>query len=188
MSQRKPVAGRVTPCAPRPVTRKHKIVMTKLILHVEDDENDVLLTRHAMEKAGVVNPVQVACDGQQAIDYLKGEGKFANRAEFPLPYLVLLDLKLPYVPGIDVLKFIRQAHLPALVVVLTSSDSQADIAEAYHFGANGYIVKPNESARLFEIAKAIKDFWLTLNRPPSETPRVSGQVRQRSQQGAALNP
>ena len=76
--------------------------------------------QHAMKKAGVANPIQVATDGRQAIDYLKGAGKFANREEFPLPCLVLLDLKLPYVMGLDVLKWIRQQPgLAPIVIVLT---------------------------------------------------------------------
>jgi CheY-like chemotaxis protein len=155
--------------------------MTKLILHVEDDENDVLLTQLAMTKAEITNPVQVASDGQQAIDYLKGEGKFANRAKFPLPYLVLLDLKLPLVPGLDVLEFIRQADLPIMVVVLSSSENDEDIAAAYRFGANAYLVKPNETSELLDLAKALKDFWLTLNRPPPETQCTSDQPLPRPQ-------
>src|SRR5437016_10582946 len=105
--------------------------MKKVILQVEDEENDVLLTRHALSKAGVLNPVQVAINGQEAIDYFNGEGRFTNRNEFPLPYLVLLDLKLPHVPGLEVLKFIRQAGLPTPVVVLSSSENEEDIATAY---------------------------------------------------------
>src|SRR2546426_4873268 len=117
--------------------------MTKVILHVENEENDVFLLQHAMTKAGVDNPVQVASDGQQAINYFKGEGKFSNRAQSPLPYLVLLDLKLPFVPGLEVLKWIRgQAQLPTAVVILTSSENEADIAAAYRLGANAYLVKP----------------------------------------------
>ena len=154
--------------------------MTKLILHVEDDENDVMLTQLAMTKAGIVNPVQVASDGQQALEYLKGEGRFANRAEFPLPHLVLLDLKLPFIPGLEVLRFIRQADLPILVVILSSSDNDEDIAAAYHLGANAYLVKPNETPCLFQLAKAIKDFWLTINRPPPETHYASHSLPQKT--------
>ena len=78
------------------------------ILQVEDDPNDVFFLQHAMKKMGVANPIQVASDGQQAIDYLQGAGKFADRERFPLPCLVLLDLKLPHVMGLDVLKWIRE--------------------------------------------------------------------------------
>jgi len=78
----------------------------KTILLVDDDANDVFLLRHAMKKAGLTNPMQVVSDGQEAIDYLKGVGKFADRETFPLPILLLMDLKLPYVMGLDVLRWI----------------------------------------------------------------------------------
>jgi CheY-like chemotaxis protein len=139
------------------------------ILLVEDEEGDVFFMRQAMQKAGVLNPLQVASDGRQAIDYLKGAGKFANREEFPLPCLVLLDLKLPRVMGLDVLKWIReQPGVATIVVILTSSKEEADIATAYRLGANGYLVKPSDVSELIDMAKSIKDFWLTQNIPPPE--------------------
>ena len=141
----------------------------KTILQVEDDPNDVFLLQHAMTKAGVTNPIQVATDGQQAIDYLKGVGKFANRETFPMPCLVLLDLKLPHVMGLNVLTWIRQQPGGALVVVmLTASGEDADIATAYRLGANGFLVKPSQASKLVEMAKAIKDFWLMHNTLPQE--------------------
>ena len=137
---------------------------------MEDEENDVLFMRQAMQKAGVPNPIQVATDGQQAIDYFQGTGKFANREEFPLPYLVLLDLKLPRVMGLDVLKWIRrQPGVAAIVIILSSSKEEADIATAYRLGANGYMVKPHDVSQLTDIAKSIKDFWLTHNTLPPES-------------------
>jgi DNA-binding response OmpR family regulator len=139
--------------------------MPKGILHVEDEENDILLFQYAMTKTDQDVSIQVATDGQQAIDYLNGEGNYANRAEFPLPSLVLLDLKLPLVPGLQVLKWIRRERsLFIPVVVLSSSENEEDIAAAYELGANAYLVKPSDTRHLCEIAKAIKDFWLTLNR------------------------
>jgi len=142
----------------------------KTILQVEDDPNDVFFIKHAMKKAGVANPIQVAKDGQEAIDYLQGAGKFADRGKFPFPCLVLLDLKLPYVMGLDVLKWIREQPGMALVVLLlTASGEEADIAAAYHLGANGFLVKPSEASKLQDIAKAIKDFWLTHNTLPHES-------------------
>ena len=144
--------------------------MTKTILLVEDEESDVFFMRQAMQKAGVLNPLQVASDGQQAIDYLKGAGKFANRVEFPLPCLVLLDLKLPRVMGLDVLKWIReQPGAATIVVILTSSKEEADVATAYRLGANGYLVKPSDVSQLTDMAKSIKDFWLTYNICPAES-------------------
>jgi len=142
----------------------------KTILQVEDDPNDVFFFQHAMKKAGVANPIQVAQDGQQAIDYLKGAGKFADRNQFPRPSLVLLDLKLPHVMGLDVLKWIRQHGGAGLVVVmLSASGEDADIATAYRLGANGFLVKPSEASKLEDMVKAIKDFWLTHNTLPQES-------------------
>lgn len=145
--------------------------MTGTILLVEDEENDAFMMQRAMNRAGLLNPVQVANDGREAIDYLKGAGRFANRKEFPLPRLVLLDLKLPYVMGLDVLKWIRQQpEVAAIVLILSSSRAKADIAAAYSRGANGYLVKPSEANKLVDMAKAIKDFWLTHNTPPPVSP------------------
>ena len=141
----------------------------KPILQVEDDPNDVFFLQKAMQKAGVINPIRVADDGQRAIDYLRGAGKFADRLQFPLPCLVLLDLKLPHVMGLDVLKWIRQQPgLAMIVVMFTASGEEADIAAAYRLGANGFLVKPSEASKLEDMAKAIKDFWLTHNTLPQE--------------------
>jgi CheY-like chemotaxis protein len=140
------------------------------ILQVEDDPNDVFLLRHAMKKAGVANPIQVANDGREAIDYLQGAGKFADREQFPLPCLVLLDLKLPYVMGLDVLKWIRQESRMALVVVLlTASGEDPDISAAYRLGANGFLIKPSEASKFQDMVRAIRDFWLIHNTLPQET-------------------
>ena len=144
----------------------------KTILQVEDDPNDVFLFQHAMIKAGVTNPVQVATDGQQAIDYLQGAGKFADREKFPFPCLVLLDLKLPYVMGLEVLKWIRQQPGTALtVLMLTASGEEADIVTAYRLGANGFLTKPSEATKLQDMVKAIRDFWLKHNTLPHESSR-----------------
>src|SRR5437016_1886568 len=136
----------------------------KTILQVEDDPNDVFFFQRAMKKAGVPNPTQVASDGQEAIDYLQGTGKFADRAQFPVPDLVLLDLKLPYAMGMEVLRCIRQQPgTPMVVVMLTASSEDADIAAAYRFGANGFLVKPSEASKMDDMVKAIRDFLLTHN-------------------------
>jgi DNA-binding NarL/FixJ family response regulator len=141
----------------------------KTILNVDDDANDVFLLQHAMKKAGVDNPLQVAADGQQAIDYLQGAGKFANRERFPYPCLVLMDLKLPYVMGLDVLRWIRsQPRTPLMVVMLSASAEDADILEAYHLGANAFLTKPSEASKLEDMVRAIKAFWLTHNTQPPE--------------------
>ena len=141
--------------------------MRTTILQVEDDPNDVFLLEYAMRKVGVLHPIQVASDGQQAIDYLGGAGRYADRKSYPLPCLVLLDLKLPCVMGLDVLKWIRQQTGAATVVlIMSASPDEADIAAAYRLGANGYLVKPSEAIKLQDMARAIKDFWLAQNTPP----------------------
>jgi CheY-like chemotaxis protein len=137
------------------------------ILQVEDDENDVFFFQRAMNKAGLAHLLQVAHDGQEAIDYLQGLGKFAKREKFPLPGLILLDLKLPFVMGLDVLKWIRQQpELTCVVIILSSSREEGDVAEAYRSGANAYLVKPADVSKLEGLVRAINDFWLMQNTPP----------------------
>lgn len=117
-----------------------------LILVVEDDENDAVLIRRTLARAGVPNPRQFVTDGDAAISYLVGVGRFADRKKYPLPGLVLLDLKMPGMDGFEVLRWIREhplfKNLP--VVVLTSSDEIRDVNEAYRLGANSFLVKPLE--------------------------------------------
>src|SRR5437588_11531143 len=140
---------------------------TYTILLVEDDENDAFFVRRAFDKTGVVNPLQVVRDGKEALNDLRGEGKFAQRDNFPLPGIILLDLKLPFVMGLDVLKWIRQqSDLAPIVVILTSSAEEKDIATAYRLGANAYLVKPTEMTRLDGMVKSINDFWLMQNTAP----------------------
>jgi len=138
--------------------------MNKSILLVEDDENDVFLLTKALKRLGIGNPLHVACDGQQAIDYVEGQGKFSDRAEFPVPYLVLLDLKLPHVKGLDVLKRIREGEGPKpIVVILSSSKNATDVSGAYVLGANAYLAKPTDFESLVKLVGSISDFWLTHN-------------------------
>ena len=142
----------------------------KTILLVEDDPNDVFLFRHAMKKIGLPHPVQVATDGQEAIDYLQGNGAFRDREEFPFPCLVLLDLKLPQVMGLNVLKWIRgEFGMSLAVVVLSASGEEADIAAAYRLGANAFLTKPSDPSKLEDMLKATSDFWLTHNTLPQES-------------------
>ena len=139
--------------------------MNPTILLVEDDANDVFFMKRAMKLAGMLNPVQVASDGRQAIHYLGGTGEHRDRAQFPLPCLVLLDLKLSHVMGLDVLKWIReQPELKTVIVlVLTSSKLPPDIRKAYFLGANSYLVKPSSPKDLSEMIRMIKLYWLDLN-------------------------
>ncbi|HEV2380841.1 MAG TPA: response regulator [Terriglobia bacterium] len=139
-----------------------------LILLVEDQENDVLLISRSFAKSKVLNPVQVVRNGPQAIEYLKGAGPFANRAEFPLPSLVLLDIKMPGMDGFEVLRWIRQeSGLSNLrVVMLTSSDDIRDVNRAYQLGANSFLVKPVDFERFVEITQALSGYWLWMDQPP----------------------
>ena len=135
------------------------------ILLVEDNEDDVFLMERALQGANIKNPLLVVEDGQQALDYLSGKGEFGNRATYPLPAVVFLDLKLPMMRGHDVLAWIRrQPHLEnVVVVVLTSSNEPHDLKEAYRLGANSYVVKPPTAEQLLELAKAFKWYWLEFN-------------------------
>ncbi len=141
----------------------------RVVLHVEDDQNDVFFLQHAFQQAGISNPIEHAHDGQQAIDYLAGAGKFADRGQYPLPALILLDLKLPRKSGLEVLQWLRDASdLPTLpVIVFSSSSLREDIDRAYHLGANSYIVKPASVEERIELARLIKGFWLGFNVPPT---------------------
>ena len=139
------------------------------ILVVEDDENDVFFLQNALKGAGIEISIHVARDGRQALDYLGGAGGFADRERFPLPVLILLDLKLPQVMGLDVLRWIRaRTELSMPVIILSASKNDADIEAAYRLGANAYLVKPNAVSKLLEMARAIKDFWLTHNTAPEQ--------------------
>jgi len=135
------------------------------ILHVDDDSNDVLLLQHACRKAGIESDLQGVADGEEAIAYLRGSDKFSNREQYPVPRLILLDLKMPRLSGFEVLDWMRREEklrrLP--VVVLTSSNHEADVKRAYDLGANSYLVKPVGFDGLIELAKAVNQYWLTLN-------------------------
>jgi len=138
------------------------------ILHVEDDPNDVLLIDLAFRKAGLFPSLQVVNDGEGAIDYLAGHGSYSDRAVFPFPELILLDLKLPRRSGFEVLSWLRDREemrrLP--VVVLTSSNQPADVNRAYDLRANSYLVKPSGLGELTEMVHEIWDYWLRLNVRP----------------------
>lgn len=127
-----------------------------------------MLIRRAFVKSRVLNPMHVARSAEEAMAYLSGEGRFRSRAEFPLPALVLLDLKLPGMSGFELLKWIRQQPGLSLlrVVVLTSSDSMRDVNQAYQLGANSFLVKPVDFERFVEISQALSGYWLWLDKAP----------------------
>lgn len=140
----------------------------EVILVVDDDENDAFFIERALKEALVANPRLRVRDGEEAIAYLKGEGGYGDREKFPLPHLMLLDLKMPRKNGFEVLEWVRRQpglrRLP--VIILTSSREDADINHAYDLGANTYLVKPVQPESLVDMAKAIKLHWLTLAEKP----------------------
>ncbi len=135
------------------------------ILYAEDDENDAFLFKRAFKEAGIRNPLLIVPDGNTAIDYLAGKGAYTNRAKYPLPCLILIDLKMPGKSGLEVLKWIRTRPSVSIVPVLmlTSSNQDGDVHRSYLQGANGYLVKPNKEDDVLVMAKAIKAYWLNLN-------------------------
>jgi CheY-like chemotaxis protein len=141
--------------------------MMRAILLVDDDENDVLIMRMALQKAGLTCSICVARDGREAMDYLSGAGRFADRRAYPLPYLIMMDLKLPRVMGLEVLKWLRARSEfdSTIVLVLSSSPMPGDIENAYHLRANGYLVKPSGLEKVQAMAQAINDFWYAQNQP-----------------------
>jgi CheY-like chemotaxis protein len=138
------------------------------ILLVEDNPNDVKLTLHALRAENLVNTVQVARDGEEALDMLFCRGEFASRTFDNPPRLVLLDLKLPKVDGLEVLRAVKgdpRTHaIP--IVVLTSSREERDLVESYKLGVNAYIQKPVEFASFRQAVKQLGLFWLVINQPP----------------------
>jgi|ERR1043166_9569461 CheY-like chemotaxis protein len=149
--------------------------MLKTILLIEDNSDDVFFMEQAKKNAGIRNPMQVLKDGRQALDYLQGHGIYQDRQKHPLPFLVLMDLKLPYVPGLEVLKWIRdRPELETmLIVILTSSKEDRDIDRAYRLGANSYLVKPPNAAKLQDMVKLLGEYWLGQNQPPIHIEEVA---------------
>ena len=132
------------------------------ILVADDDENDVFFLRRALARAGLANPLFVTRDGQDAIDYLAGTPPYDNRAQYPLPGLLLLDLKMPRVNGFDVLSWLsRQPHLRELIiVVLSSSSHEEDILKARQLGAHEFRTKPSDFQKLVELIAELQKRWL----------------------------
>jgi CheY-like chemotaxis protein len=132
------------------------------ILLAEDDDNDVLFMQLAFKKAGVPNPLFTVHDGDEAIDYLEGNGKFADRTKYPLPCLLLTDLKMPKANGFDLLRWLQKqpdlAHIPA--IVLSSSDQPKDRQLALDLGAKEYWVKPTQIQVLMQLVREMRNTWV----------------------------
>ncbi len=141
---------------------------TDTILLIEDNPSDIALTRRALDKSGMMNPLMVAEDGQEALDYLFGEGAYEGRDVLQVPALILLDLKLPKINGLDVLKRIRgdarTRRVP--VVIMTSSNQEEDRAAGYDNGVNSYIRKPVSFDQFVKAMAQLGVYWLLLNEEP----------------------
>ena len=140
------------------------------ILLVEDNPDDVELALHALRKNKLANHVEVMRDGAEALDFLFAEGDFSNREATDTPRLILLDLKLPKVDGLEVLRRVKSD--PKLrtvpIVIMTSSDHERDIVESYQYGVNSYIRKPVDFDEFVEVIKQLGFYWLILNQPPKK--------------------
>ncbi|OGS05043.1 MAG: two-component system response regulator [Elusimicrobia bacterium RIFCSPLOWO2_12_FULL_59_9] len=140
----------------------------KTILLVEDNPNDAALTLRALKKNKILNEIHIVQDGAEALDYLLCQGKHAGRDPSAMPSVVLLDLKLPKLSGLEVLQRLRAAERTKLlpVVILTSSKEEQDLINGYKFGANSYIRKPVDFTKFTEAVQQLGLYWLVLNEPP----------------------
>lgn len=138
------------------------------LLLVEDSDEDIFFMQRALQRIGNTLPLTVLQDGREALRYLSGEGQYADRQKFPLPGLMFLDIKLPFVSGLEVLQWMQSKEdlrgIP--VVVLSSSNQDTDVETAYRFGANSYLVKPGSFELLAEMLGIATAYWLKLNRVP----------------------
>lgn len=140
----------------------------KVILLVEDNPDDEALTLHALQKNNISNKVIVARNGADALDYMMGTGPYAGKEPPPLPTVVLLDLKLPKIDGLEVLRRIRENERTKVqpVVILTSSKEQEDLINGYRYGCNAYVRKPVDFDEFLQAANQLGLFWLLLNSSP----------------------
>ncbi|HZP23569.1 MAG TPA: response regulator [Terriglobales bacterium] len=138
------------------------------ILLVEDEISDADLLRRAFGKAGVVNPIVHLRSGDEALGYLAGVGDYGDRVQHPLPALILLDLKLPGMTGLQLLQWMRtRAEVRRIpVVVLTTDATPATVNAAYDLGANSYLTKPGDTTEVARLVQAIQRYWVELNQPP----------------------
>jgi two-component system response regulator len=143
---------------------------SKLILLIEDNIDDERLTLRALRRNNIMNEVVVACDGQEAIDYLFGSGSFTGRDMSVMPAVIILDLKLPRLSGLEVLKRIRANEMTRRipVVVLTASEDETQVQASYALGANSYIHKPTDPGEFSEMILQVAMYWLLLNRTMPE--------------------
>jgi CheY-like chemotaxis protein len=142
---------------------------SNLILLVDDSEEDSLLLKHELERAGLANPLFFLSNGAEAIAYLAGQGRFQNRTQYPVPSVLLLDLKMPGLDGFDVLSWIgkRPELKRLLIVVLSGSADVKQVTRAYELGANSYLTKPANPLDLANLANFFRGYWTISNRSPN---------------------
>jgi CheY-like chemotaxis protein len=146
----------------------NRIMHKSCVLLAEDDQNEVYLFQHAYEEANITAPLHIVRDGQEAIEYLSGTGRFADRSAYPIPTLIVTDFRMPRKNGIELLQWVRaQPGFRSLPVIMHSSSAYgADVELAYMSGVNAFIVKAAFMDLRITLANTIKDFWLGMNCPP----------------------
>ncbi|MHA1770737.1 MAG: response regulator [Candidatus Thorarchaeota archaeon] len=145
------------------------MVRTKVILLVEDNEDDVILTQRALKKANILNEIVVVGDGLEALQFLRGEGQYKDRATEALPVVILLDLNMPRMNGLEFLRELRSDESLRLlpVVVLTSSAEEQDVLKSYDLGANSFVRKPVDFNQFVDSVRTLGLFWVLLNIAPT---------------------
>lgn len=132
------------------------------VLLVEDDINDIFIVKRAFRSAHIPNPLQVVTDGEEAISYLRGDGKYADRKVYPLPRLMVMDINMPRRSGFEVLEWVKGKAQPLRrmpIIIVSSSDSPADINRAYELGANAYMIKPMNYRAVEHLFESITHYW-----------------------------
>lgn len=144
------------------------------ILLVEDDENDAFLFKRALKKCGILNPVQWVQDGAEAIAYLTGGAAYVDRTAFPFPELIILDLKMPRMPGLDLLAWLRDHRDLQVIptIVMSSSKHDSDVRQAYDLGANTYFVKPSSFDMLARVIQTLHEYWTLSTKPQTKMGQV----------------
>lgn len=147
------------------------------MLIAEDDPHDIFLLKRALSQASLPIQPRFFEDGEEVLDYLMGRGRFENRKKYPLPHLLLLDVKMPRKSGLDLLRDVRSdPQLRRLIAIMFSSSSEKrDVDRAYDLGANAYLVKPHDSREFVTIMRRIHEFWFLSNVPPSGTARSANE-------------
>lgn len=139
-----------------------------IILMVEDDEGDIFFMKHALEKAAAGHTAHFVANGEEAIAYLTGQGKYADRSKFPLPNIILTDLNMPKRDGLEFLHWLRSHPQNAVIptIMFSSSGQASDVQKAYELGANSYMTKPSNINELVDLIRVTYEYWCRCERPP----------------------